>query len=114
MRGGIEVLVDFERLPWEGTAAGLRSKTFVRDGQRARLLELSDGFVERGWCTRSHAFHVLDGSCSLETREGIVPLEKGAVGLIPGGEPHSHRLVLGSDERALLLVFDEAEAGTGG
>jgi hypothetical protein len=31
------------------------------------------------------------------------------VGLIAGGEPHRHKLVLGPGERALLLVFDEAE-----
>jgi quercetin dioxygenase-like cupin family protein len=106
----VDILANFERLDWDVASAGARSKTFVRAGQRARLLELDDGFVEPGWCTRSHAFIVLDGRCSLETREGSVALEKGAVGLIPGGEPHAHRLLFGPGERALLLVFDEVDA----
>jgi hypothetical protein len=50
------------------------------------------------------------GACSLETPGGTVRLEKGAVGLIPGGEPHAHRLLLGPGERALVLVFDEVDA----
>ncbi len=106
----MEILVDFERLPWESPAPGLRQKALVRGGRRARLLDLTEGFVEPGWCTLGHAFSVLDGRCSIETREGAVVLEKGAVGLLAGGEPHAHRLVLGSGERALLLVFDDAPA----
>src|SRR5512133_3864129 len=105
---GTELRVDFDRLPWEAPAAGLRTKTLVRAGQRARLLELGEGFLEAEWCTRRHAFHVLDGRCSLETRDGPLTLAKGDVGLIPGGAAHGHKLVLGPGERALLLVFDEA------
>ncbi len=108
------VLVDFDRLPWVDAAAGLRTKTFVRAGQRARLLDLSHGFVEAEPCTRAHAFHVIEGRCSLETRAGLLSLAKGDVGMIPGGAPHGHRLVLGPGERALLLVFDEADAASGG
>lgn len=106
---GRGVLVRFDELPWTAAAPGLRTKTVVRGEQRARLLDLSHGFVEPDWCTRGHAFHVLDGRCSLATRDGSVALEQGDVGLIPGGEPHGHKLVLGPGERAQLLVFDEAE-----
>jgi quercetin dioxygenase-like cupin family protein len=105
---GTEIRVDFDRLPWEHAVAGLRTKTLVRAGRRARLLELREGFVEADWCTRGHAFHVLEGGCSLETRGGLVALVQGDVGLIPRGAAHGHKLVLGSGERALLLVFDEA------
>lgn len=104
-----EILVDFERMSWATPAAGLRTKTLVRGGQRARLMELADGFLEPDWCTRRHAFHVLDGRCSLEMREGVLVLAKGDIGLIPGGEPHAHRLVLGPGEQALPLVFDDVE-----
>jgi hypothetical protein len=105
----MDILVDFQPLPWIDAADGLRTKTAVRGGQRARLLDLSHGFVEADWCTRRHAFHVLEGACSLETRAGVTLLAKGDVGLISGGEPHGHKLVLGPGERALLLVFDDAE-----
>ena len=105
---GTEIRVDFERLPWVDEAAGLRTKTLARAGQRARLLELGEGFLEVDWCTRRHAFHVLEGRCSLETRDGTVALEQGTIGLISGGDSHAHRLVLGPGQGALLLVFDEA------
>jgi hypothetical protein len=101
------ILVAFD-VSWEDAGTGLRTKTAVRGGQRARLLDLSHGFVEADWCTRRHAFHVLEGACSLETRDGVTALAKGDVGLIAGGDAHRHKLVLGPGERALLLVFDEA------
>ncbi len=56
----MEVRLEFDGLPWEGPAPGIRFKTFVRGSQQARLLEISDGFEEREWCTRAHAFYVLD------------------------------------------------------
>jgi len=111
MNADVGLLAGFDRLQWTAAAAGLRTKTFVLAGQRARLLELCYGFVETGWCTRGHAFHVVDGGCSLETRGATVRLTKGDVGLIPNGEAHGHKLLLGPGERALLLVFDEADPG---
>lgn len=103
------ILVDLDAVPWQDGGAGLRFKAAVRGGQRARLLDLSHGFVEAEWCTRRHAFHVLEGACSLEARDGVTRLTKGDVGLIAGGEAHRHKLVLGPGERALLLVFDDGE-----
>lgn len=102
----MDVLVRFEDLPWEAPMPGLRFKAFVHGAQRLRLLEFAPGFEEPQWCTRGHAFHVLDGSFTLRLRDGEVRLKAGDVGFLPAGETHAHKAVLGPDESVRLLLFE--------
>lgn len=104
----MDLLVRFDDIPWEALAAGVRFKAFVREGQRLRLLEFSPGFEEAEWCTRGHAFHVLEGSFTLRTRRGEQRFVAGDVGFLGAGEGDAHKAVLGPDERARLLLFELA------
>jgi quercetin dioxygenase-like cupin family protein len=101
----LDVLVDFAAIPWE-TGTGVRSKSVVRRGRRVRLVEFSEGFEEPGWCTAGHAGQVLEGTCTLRTREGDQRLEAGDVIAIPAGDQGAHKAVLGPGERVLLLLFE--------
>jgi hypothetical protein len=98
------VRIDFDAVPWTSPAPGLRTKTHVRAGQQLRLLELSEGFVEPGWCTKAHAFRVLEGTFTLETPAGRERFAEGAHGLIAAGERHKASVEPGA--RALLLLFE--------
>lgn len=102
----MDVRIDFESLPWESPLPGIRFKTFRRGQQQIRLLEFSEGFEEREWCTRSHAFHVLEGEFSLRLRNGTVRMKVGDVGFLSSGESTGHKAVLGRGERARLLLFE--------
>ncbi len=100
----MDIRVDFDGLPWEAPARGIRFKTFVHGTQQVRLLELSKGFEEREWCMRAHAFHVLEGEFSLRLRERTLRMKSGDVGLLGSGE--GHKAVLRRGEQARLLLFE--------
>lgn len=102
----MDVRVDFERLAWESPSPGIRFKVFRRGGRQLRLLEFSEGFEEEEWCTRAHAFHVLEGELTLRLRDDrTVRMKAGDVGFLEGGA--GHKAILGRGERARLLMFEE-------
>jgi quercetin dioxygenase-like cupin family protein len=102
----MDAVVDLEGIPWEQLAPGARARICVRGVQRVRLVEFSEGFEEPGWCTAGHAGRVLEGACTLRTREGDQRLEAGDVVAIPAGDACAHKAVLGPGERVLLLLFE--------
>ena len=102
----MDVRVEFEGLPWMAPAQGIRFKTVVRGTQQVRLLELSEGFEEREWCTQAHAFYVLEGEFSLRLRERTLRMKSGDVGLLESGEEHHHKAIVGRGGRARLLMFE--------
>lgn len=100
----VPVRVDFEALPWQSPARGLRFKAVVRKQQQLRLIELSSGYAEATWCTRGHAFHVLEGALTIETEHGRTCLAAGDVGALEEGQ--KHKASVSGEERALLLLFE--------
>jgi quercetin dioxygenase-like cupin family protein len=106
MVAGMDVRIDFDGLPWESPSPGIRFKTFSRGAQQLRLLEFSDGFEEREWCTKGHAFHVLEGAFSLHLPDRVVRLRAGDTGFLGVGEGERHKAVLGDRERVRLLLFE--------
>ena len=104
----MNVLVDFEILPWEAGGPGVRAKSVVRHGRRARLVEFSEGFAEPGWCTSGHEGQVLEGQFTLRFKSGgSLRLNHGDVVLIPAGEEQAHRPEMQPGDRALLLLFED-------
>jgi hypothetical protein len=73
------VLIEFDKLPWESPRPGVRYKAFVSGTQQLRLLEFSDGFEEKEWCTKGHAFYVLDGLLLLRMKNGVVRMKAGQI-----------------------------------
>jgi hypothetical protein len=101
-----QILVDFESIPWENPAPGVRYKAFIKGNQRLRLLEFSDSFIEPDWCIKGHAAYVIDGEFSLHLKDGIVHLKKGDIGFIPAGDEYGHKAVLEEHEKVKLLLFE--------
>lgn len=102
----MDILIEFDELPWESPAPGIRYKAFVRGSQQLRLLEFSPGFEEKEWCTKGHAAYVLDGSLTLKLEGREVRMKAGDVGFLAPGKKHQHKAVLGRDESARLLLFE--------
>jgi quercetin dioxygenase-like cupin family protein len=103
----MDVLVEFDRLPWEHPADGVRFKAFRSGAQQLRLLEFSPGFIDDEWCTSGHAVHVLEGALTLEMRRGDrLELKEGDVAFLRVGEEHAHRASAGADRLVRLLLFE--------
>ena len=102
-------LVEFDKLSWNESAIGVRTKSFVNGNQQIRLVEFSDGFVEPDWCKKGHAGYVLDGEFSNDYNGKLERYKKGDVIFIPKGEQTKHKAILGKGEKVLLLLFEIIE-----
>ena len=102
-------LIEFEKMPWNEAAKGLRFKAFVSSNQQIRLVEFSEGFTEPKWCSRGHAGYVIDGEFANDYSGKIERYQKGDVIFIPGGEEAKHKAILGKGEKVTLLLFEVIE-----
>jgi len=98
-------LINFKALAWESPAAGVRQKAFIQGGQRIRLVEFSDNFVEADWCRKGHAGYVLEGRLAIDFNGKRVEFKAGDGLWIAEGEPHKASVARG--ETALLILFEK-------
>jgi hypothetical protein len=96
--------VDFESIPWESPAPGLRFKAYKRDGRSLRLAEFTREFVEPDWCIKGHAGYVLAGEIEVDFRGKKVVLRAGDGLFIPPGSKHGHKARAITDSVTLVLV----------
>jgi len=98
--------VIFDALDWTHAGVGVRYKSVVHNRQRLRLVEFSEGFVEKEWCLHGHAGIVLDGSFALDFNTSVERYNKGDIIFIPSGESDKHKAILGKGEKVTLLLFE--------
>lgn len=82
--------IDFESIPWEIPAEGIRSKAYKQNGKQVRLVEFTDKFVESDWCRKGHFVYILDGQLEVNFNGNIVIFDKGDGLFIPEGEKDKH------------------------
>ena len=99
-------LVDFDAIPWNEPAKGVRSKAIVKGNQQLRLVEFSYGFVEPDWCLNGHAGYVIDGEFTNDYAGTLERYKTGDIIFIPKGENDKHKAILGEGEKVLLLLFE--------
>ncbi|MFQ5605547.1 MAG: hypothetical protein ACE5HS_19935 [bacterium] len=102
------VLVDFNTLPWQSPAAGVRFKVVKKAGKQLRLVEFSKEFEEKDWCGRGHIGYVLQGEMALNFSGHIKYYQSGQGLFIPGGQKYKHKLIVLKECTRLILV-EEAE-----
>ena len=102
-------LVEFDKMPWNESAKGIRTKTFINGNQQIRIAEFSEGFIEPDWCQKGHAGYVLDGEFSNDYNGELERYKKGDIVFIPKGEEAKHKAVLGKGEKVTLLLFEIIE-----
>ena len=103
-------LIEFDKLPWNTPADGVRFKAFLNGNQQIRLIEFSEGFIEPDWCRKGHAGYVLDGEFAIDYDGKIERYKKEDVLFIPKGEQSRHKAILGKSEKVMLLLFEIIEA----
>ena len=99
-------LINFENISWVEAGKGVRYKVFKRGIQQIRLIEFSEGFIEKNWCIKGHAGYVLEGSCFTDFNGEIEKFETGNILFIPDGDEHKHKVIINNEERVLLLLFE--------
>lgn len=99
-------LVEFDKMPWNEPAVGVRSKAFISGNQQIRLVEFSEGFIEPDWCQKGHAGYVIDGEFSNDYSGKLERYRKDDVIFIPKGEHDKHKAILGKGEKVTLLLFE--------
>lgn len=82
--------IDFDSIPWEMPAEGVRFKAYKRKGKQIRLVEFTDKFVETDWCTKGHIVYILEGQLEVNFNGNIVVFDKGDELFIPAGEKDKH------------------------
>ena len=100
--------VDFETLPWESPATGVRFKAWRHNDQQIRIVEFGSDFVEPDWCTRTHAGYVLEGECVIDFPDQSVTYSQGDGVWLPTGESSRHKLRVPSG-RATLILFEPVQ-----
>jgi quercetin dioxygenase-like cupin family protein len=96
--------VDFESLPWQQPAPGVRFKAYDQDGHRLRLAEFSKDFVEPDWCTKAHIGCVLEGEMQVDFHGRAVTFRAGDGLFIPPGSEHGHKAKVLSEHVRVILV----------
>jgi ethanolamine utilization protein EutQ (cupin superfamily) len=82
--------IDFDSIPWEIPAEGVRSKAYKQNGKQIRLVEFTDKFVETDWCVKGHIVYILDGQLEVNFNGNIVVFNTGDGLFIPAGEKDKH------------------------
>ena len=47
--------INFEDIPWDDAAPGLRVKQCSHGGKRLRLVEFTSNYDDQGWCSAGHS-----------------------------------------------------------
>ena len=97
--------VDFESMPWETPAQGIRQKVHRVGARALRLVEYSETMPPH-WCTAGHVGHIVAGSLEIEFKTGVERFQAGDALFIPEGPAHAHRAVLLTATAVALFVED--------
>lgn len=99
-------LIDFNTIPWNEPAKGVRFKSIVNGNQQVRFVEFSYGFIETEWCVKAHTGYVVDGEYAIDYSGTIERYKAGDVIFIPKGEKDKHKAILEKGEKVTLLLFE--------
>lgn len=79
-------IAQFSSIPWEQGGHPLERKKVSSTG--LVLLEFAPGFADPNWCRRSHVIYVIEGTLSLELRDGVVAISAGDAFALASGVEH--------------------------
>lgn len=96
--------IDFQRLPWDSPARGVRFKAYEQNGRRLRLAEFTREFVEPDWCTKGHIGYVLEGRMEIDFDGELLTFGPGDGLFIQPGNNHKAKVI--TDIAKVILVED--------
>ena len=99
--------IDFDSIPWESPAPGVRFQAYEQNGKRLRLVEFDSEFVEPDWCRSGHVGLILEGRMEIDFDGEVIAFGPGDGVFIPPGEEHKHKGRVLTEKAILILVEDE-------
>ena len=102
----MDVLIDWESLPWKEPGPGVRVKVSVRGGKAVTLLEVSDG-ASQEWCMKGHLIYVLAGEATVRLKDRAIPLGAGDTGILLDGEAEAHTIEPTAGKSIQILLFEQ-------
>ena len=96
--------INFETMPWETSAVGVRCKACEHNGRRLRLAEFTREFVESDWCTKGHIGYVLEGQIEIDFDGETMVFGPGDGLFIQPGDKHKAKVITGTAK--VILVED--------
>jgi len=96
--------IDFQTMPWDAPAVGIRFKAYEHNGRRLRLAEFTREFAEPDWCTKGHIGYVLEGQMEIDFDGEAIMLGPGDGLFIQPGDKHTAKVI--TDTAKVILVED--------
>ena len=99
--------IDWERIPPEehsGESGNARSRSYVSEGLRIRMVEYSAGYVADHWCHKGHVVLCVRGQFVSRHQDGSVHTIRQGMSYVVGDETAPHRSV--SERGATLFIVD--------
>jgi quercetin dioxygenase-like cupin family protein len=103
-----EQRIDFEKLGWVEKAPGAREKVVQVEGAKIRLVEFTDEFDEKDWCTKGHIGIVIEGSMNIEFEGRTVEYGKGDGLVIVAGDGGRHKARIVKGGRVILFLVEDS------
>lgn len=96
-------LVEFNKLPWIDVDTGIRVKKYENGDKIITMIELTFGFEEKGWCTKSHTNYILEGEFKADFDGRIETYKAGDILYIPKGM--KHKALIGNTQKVIMIDF---------
>ena len=96
--------INFDTMPWESPADGVRFKAYEQGSRKLRLVEFDKEFIELDFCTKGHIGYILEGQMEIEFDGAKEVFGPGNGVFIPPGRQHKHKgRVLTGKVKAILV-----------
>jgi quercetin dioxygenase-like cupin family protein len=100
-------LINFKNIEWESPMPGFRYKAYIKNNKKIRLVEFSNGFFEKEWCTSGHIGYILKGTIIINFSGKRIIFSEGDGIFISEGEKHKHKAEIMQGEKALIVLVEK-------
>ncbi len=98
--------IPFNELAWTEPHKGVREKSYSSKGQKIRLVEFHDDFIEEDWCIKNHIGYVLSGTMKIDFKDSeLISYSKGDGLIIDDHTPH--KVIIAEEEQVSLILVEQ-------
>ena len=99
----LQYKVNFDKLDWEASLKGVKSKIYKHKDKQIRLIEYSRK-MPLHWCEKGHYGYILEGKFEIEFQNEKIIYQAGDGVFIPEGKGHKHRAKVLTDLVKVIFI----------